>query len=79
MIALFNQNRKYYNQNNKILHLVSQIALQAASLIVTTEPSNSVPRSSDRHALLLREGDFEIIWNLDKVLVRYNIFDRTEK
>ena len=69
MITLFEQNRKYYNQNNKILHLVSHIALQATSLIGTTEPSSSVPGSSDTHALLLTEGNFEIILNLDKILV----------
>ena len=68
-MTLFDQNRKYYNQNNKILHLVSHIALQATSMIGTTEPSSSVPGSSDRHALLLTEGNFEIILNLDKILV----------
>ena len=66
--GLFDQNRKYYNHNNKTLHLVSHIALQATSLISTTEPSSSFPGGSDRHALLLR--DFEIILNLDKILVR---------
>ena len=65
MITLFDQNRKYYNQNNKILHLVSDIALQATLLIGTTEPSSSVPGSSDRHALLLTEGNFEIVLNLE--------------
>ena len=69
MITLFDQNKKYYNQSNKILHLVSHIALQATSLIVTTEPSGSFPGSSDSHALLLAEGNFEIILNLDKILV----------
>ena len=68
MISLFDQNRKYYNHNNKTLHLVSHIALQATSLISTMEPSSSFPGGSDRHALLLR--DFEIILNLDKILVR---------
>ena len=65
MITSFDQNRKYYNQNNKILHLVSHIALQATLLIGTTEPSSSVPRNSDRHALLLTEGNFEMILNLE--------------
>ena len=32
-ITLFNQNRKYYNQNNKIFHFISHMALQAAPLI----------------------------------------------
>ena len=36
MIILFKQTRKYYNQNNKILHLVSHMALQSALLIGTT-------------------------------------------
>ena len=52
MKTLFDQNRKYCNQKNKILHLVSHIVLQAVSLIGTTEPSTSVPGGSDRHALL---------------------------
>ena len=69
MITLFDQNRKYYIQNNKTLHLVSQIALQVTSLIDTTEPSSSVPGNSDRHALPLTEGNFEIILNMDKSLV----------
>ena len=97
MITLFNQTRKYSNQNNKILHFV-HMALQAApvngtTIVIrngkfisvscdcgTTEPSISVPGSSDRHAQLLAEGNFEIIWNLDKILVRvmgYKICDRT--
>ena len=63
MITLFNQNRKYYNQNNKILHFVSHMALQAARLIDTTDSSNSVPASSDRHAQLLTAGT----WNNFKV------------
>ena len=33
------------------------------------EPSSSVPESSDRHVLLLTEGNFEITLNLDKILV----------
>ena len=69
MTTLFNQIRKYYNQNNKILHLVLHTALQTTSLIGTTEPSSSVPGSSDKHALLLTEDNFEIILNLDKMLV----------
>ena len=72
---------KYCNQNNRILNLDSRIALQAASLIGTTEPSNSIPGSSDRHALVSTEGKFKIIWNLSKVLVRvmrYNICDHTK-
>ena len=70
MITLFKQARKYYNQNNKILHLASHMALQAAPLICTiivtgnrkflsvscdystTEPSNSLPESSDRYEQL---------------------------
>ena len=46
----------------------------------TTEPANSVPASSDRHAQLLTAGNFEIICNLDKILVHvmcYNICDST--
>ena len=74
MITLFEQNRKYYNQNNKILHLVSHIALQATSMIGTTEPSSSVPGSSDRHALLLTEGNFEKILNLDKILANVKCY-----
>ena len=69
MITLFDQNRKYYNQNNKTLLLVSHIELQAPSLIGTTEPLSSVQGNSDRHALLLTEGNFEIILNLHKTLV----------
>ena len=65
MITSFGQNRKYYNQNSKILHLVSHIVLQATSLIGTTEPSSSVPGNSDRYALLLTEGNFKIILNLE--------------
>ena len=38
-------------------------------MIGTTEPLSSVPGSSDRDALLLTEGNFEIILNLDKILV----------
>ena len=36
-------------KKNRILHLVSHMAFQAAPLISTTEPSNYVPGSSDRH------------------------------
>ena len=56
------------------------MALQTAPMIGTTEPSNSIPGSSDRHALLLAAGNFEIIWNVNKVLfrvVRFDICDRT--
>ena len=55
-----------YNPNNKILHLVSQIALQTIPLIGTTETLNSVLGSSHKHAQLLTVGNFEITWNLDK-------------
>ena len=54
-ITLFDQNRKHYNQNTKILHIVSHIVLQAALLIITTGPSNYVT-----HAQLLTVGNFEI-------------------
>ena len=80
MITLFDQNRKYYNQNSKIFHVVSHMVLQAVPLIETAEPSIFVPGSSDRHAQLLKVGNFEIIWNLYKSLVqliRYNICDCT--
>ena len=80
MVTLFDQNRKYYNQNNTVLHLVSDMALQTAPLISTTEPSHSIPESFDRHAQLLTAGNFEIIWNLDSILVRvmrFNICDCT--
>ena len=60
MMTFFDQNRKYYNQNNKILHLVSHMTFQAAPLIGTTEPSNSVPVNSDKLAQLLTAGNFEI-------------------
>ena len=63
MITLFDQTKKYYNKNNEILYLVSQIALQGTSMVGTTEPS-----SSDRHALFLTEGNFAKL-NLDKILV----------
>ena len=46
------------------------MALQATPFISTTEPLNSVPGSSDRHAQPLTAGNFEKIWNLDKILVR---------
>ena len=62
MMTLFDQNRKYYNLNNKILHLISDMAFQAAPLIGTTEPSNSVPGSSDKYAAqLLAADNFNII------------------
>ena len=60
MITLFNQNRNY-NQNNKILHLVSHMALQDAVLSGTRELLNSVSRSSDRRVQLLAVGNFEKI------------------
>ena len=50
-----------YNPNNKILHLVSQMALQTIPLIGTTETLNSVLGSSNEHAQLLTVGNFEII------------------
>ena len=58
------------------------MALQAAPLIGTTEPSNFVPRSSYRYVQRLMANNFEIIKNLDKNLVRimcYNTCDRTLK
>ena len=70
IITLFHQNRKY-NQNNKIFHLISHMALlQAAPLIGTTKPQSSVPESSDRYAQLLTEGNFEIILTLEKIFLR---------
>ena len=57
MITLFDQNRKYYNQKNKILHLVSHKALQTAPLIDTMETLNSVTVSSDKYAQLLAMGN----------------------
>ena len=80
MITQFDQNRKYYNQNNEILYLFSHMVLQASPLIGTTEPPNFVPGISDRHAQLLTVKNFEIIWNLKQILVRitrYNTCDRT--
>ena len=61
MITQFDQNRKNYNQDNEILYLFSHMVLQASSFIGTTEPSNFVPGSSDRHAQLLTVRNFEII------------------
>ena len=61
MITLFDKNRKHLNQNNKILHLFSHMALQAAPLVGVTEPLNYVAGSSDRHAKILTMGNFEII------------------
>ena len=60
MITLFDQNRKYYNQNNKILRLASRLALQATSLIGTNDALSSVRGSSDRYALPLAEGNFKL-------------------
>ena len=51
------------------------MALQTVPMIGTTKPSNSVPGSSDRHALLLAADNFEIIWNLNKILFRFVRFD----
>ena len=71
MITLFPQHRKYYNQNNTILHLVSHMALaQACPFINATEPSSSVAESFDEYAQTLTAGNFEIISNLEKILVR---------
>ena len=53
MTTIFNQNKEFYNQYNKILHPVSHLGLKAAPLIVKTEPSDFVPGSSDTHAQLL--------------------------
>ena len=61
MITLFDENRKCYNQNNTILHLVSLMALQAAALIGTTEPMHSFSGNSQRHVQLLTGGNFKII------------------
>ena len=58
------------------------MAFQATPLIGTTEPSNSVPGNSNKHVQLLTADKFEIIWKLDKILVRamrYNIFDSAWK
>ena len=66
MKTLFHQHRKFCNQNNKTLHLVSHMVLpQAAPLISMTEPSRSVPGSYDGYEQLLTAGNFEIISNLD--------------
>ena len=76
MITLFDQNRKYYNQNNKILHLVSHMTLQTAALIGTMEPRILF----EVVLVLLTVGNFEMISNFDKILVRvlrFNICDRT--
>ena len=61
IITVFDQNRKYYHQINSIIHLVPQMALQAAPLIGKAKPSNSVAGSSDRYAQLLSACNFEII------------------
>ena len=81
-ITLIDQNIKYYNLNNKILHLISHMGFQVAPLIGVTEPSNSVPGNSDKQAQFLTADNFKIIWKLNKILVRvmrYNISDRTQK
>ena len=54
------------------------MAFQAAPLIGSTEPSNSVPGNSDKHVQLLTADKFEIIWKLDKILARA-IFDSAGK
>ena len=61
MITQFDQNRKYYNQDNEILYLFSHMVLQTSSCIGTTEPSNILPGNSDRHAQLLTVRNFAII------------------
>ena len=73
MIPLFDQKRKYYNQNNKILQLVSHMALQTVPLIGTMETLNSVPASSDKLAQLLTTGNFEIIWNALCVIISVTV------
>ena len=45
------------------------MALQGAVLSATRELLNSVSRRSDRRVQLLTVGNFEKIWNLDKILV----------
>ena len=55
---LFNQKNMYCNQNDKIFHLASCTSLQPSILISMSEPSNSVPGSSDRHTQLLTAGNF---------------------
>ena len=60
----------------------SHSALQVSPLIGATDYLNSVPGSFDRHAQLLTGGNLEIIWHLDKTLVRVmhcNICDHTLK
>ena len=42
------------------------MALQAAPLISTMEPSNYVPGNSHKHTQLLTAGNFKIILNLNK-------------
>ena len=59
ILNLFDQNRKYYNQNNKILP--SHMALQVGPLISMMDPSTSVPGSSDKYAQLSTAGNFKII------------------
>ena len=58
------------------------MACQTAPLIGTMETLNSVSGISDGYAQLLTAGNFEIIWNLNKILasvMRFNICDRTQK
>ena len=59
----------YYNQDNKILYFFPSMALQAALVISTTEPSNSASENSDRNVQLLTVANFEVIWNLNEILV----------
>ena len=43
---------------------------QASPFISATEPSSSVAESFDEYAQTLTAGNFEIISNLEKILVR---------
>ena len=55
-----------------MLHFVSHMALlQATPMIGTTEPSSSVPGSSDRYAQFLTACSFEII----SILNNFNNFN----
>ena len=55
------------------------MAIQAASLIGSTELSNFVPGYSNRHAQLFTVTNFKIIQNFNEILVRvmWYICDRT--
>ena len=71
MMTLFRQHRKYYNRNNTIFNLVLHMALpQVALLVGTTKPLSYVPGSSAGYAQPLTADNFEIISNLEKILVR---------